>query len=149
VVAAARKLRALLAARDLECWVKTTGGKGLHVVAPFRPEHAWDAVFAFTRDLATTMAEDDPERYVVDFSRGERTGRVLIDYKRNHRTSIAVAGFSLRARPDAPIAVPVRWEELPRVRSDQWNATNIANRLNRLKADPWKGFWISRQRLRT
>jgi bifunctional non-homologous end joining protein LigD len=117
------------------------------VVAPFLPEHGWRTVFDFTREVATQLAREDPSRYLVDFARAERRGRVLIDYKRNYRTSIAVAGFSLRARPDASISVPIRWEELGRIRSDQWNATNIAERLRRLKTDPWNDFWKSRQRL--
>ena len=147
VVAAARRLRAVLAERDLDSWVKTTGGKGLHVVAPFRPEHDWDSVFEFTRDVATQLAEEDPSRYLVAFARAERRGKVLIDYKRNYRTSIAVAGFSLRARPDASMSIPVRWEELGRIRSAQWNAGNVTERLRRLKVDPWKDFWSTRQRL--
>ncbi len=148
VVKAARRLRAVLQEHDLESWVKTTGGKGLHVVVPFRREHDWDTVFEFSRRIAAQLAAEEPERYTIAFDKTERRGRVLIDYKRNYRTSIAVAGFSTRARPGAPLSVPVKWEELGRIRrSDQWNIETIRERLGRLKADPWRQFWSARQRL--
>src|SRR4051812_23854245 len=147
VVAAARRLRALLQARDLDSWVKTTGGKGLHVVAPFRAEHEWDTVFAFTRAIAMKMANQD-DRYIVSFDKDARRGKLLIDYKRNYRTSIAVAAFSTRASPTGTISVPVKWEELARLEgSDAWSVANILDRVRRLKTDPWKGFWTTRQRL--
>jgi bifunctional non-homologous end joining protein LigD len=98
VVAAARRLRALLEDRNLKSWVKTTGGKGLHVVTPFRPEHDWDSVFEFSRSVAAGLAHENP-RFIVSFDKGQRRGKLLIDYKRNHRTSIAVAGFSTRGCP--------------------------------------------------
>jgi bifunctional non-homologous end joining protein LigD len=147
VVSAARRLRAMLQARDLDSWVKTTGGKGLHVVAPFRAEHDWDAVFDFSRNIATQMANED-DRYIVSFDKSVRRGKLLIDYKRNYRTSIAVAAFSTRASPTGTISVPVKWEELSRLEaSDAWNVENILDRVRRLKTDPWKGFWSARQRL--
>jgi bifunctional non-homologous end joining protein LigD len=148
VVTAARRLRAVLQARNLESWVKTTGGKGVHVVVPFRPEHDWDGIFEFSRRVAAQLADEEPRRYTTSFDKVERRGKILIDYKRNYRTSIAVAAFSLRARPSAPLSVPVKWEELGRIdRSDQWNIRNIRDRLHRLKTDPWREYWSSRQRL--
>ncbi|HEY4735194.1 MAG TPA: DNA ligase D [Gemmatimonadaceae bacterium] len=147
VVAAARRLRAMLEARDLESWVKTTGGKGLHVVVPFRAEHDWSAVFEFSRGIAAQMAAEDA-RYTLSFDKGVRRGKLLIDYKRNYRTSIAVAGFSTRATPEGSISVPVKWEELGRLGGgDAWNVGNIGERLRRLRADPWRGYWTTRQRL--
>jgi bifunctional non-homologous end joining protein LigD len=147
VVAAARRLRAMLKTRKLESWVKTTGGKGLHVVTPFRAEHDWESVFEFSRAIATLMTEAS-DRYIVSFDRDERRGKILIDYKRNHRTSIAVAAFSTRAIPTGAMSVPIRWEELGRIKgSDVWNVGNIEERLRRLTTDPWSGYWKSRQRL--
>ena len=148
VVAAARGLRRILERRELESWVKTTGGKGLHVVVPFRAEHDWDTVFEFSREIATLMTEDDP-RYILAFDRSRRKGKLLIDYKRNYRTSIAVAGFSTRATPKGSMSVPVKWEELGRLSgSDAWHVGNIRDRLRRLGADPWQDYWSERQRLR-
>ncbi|MFL5570250.1 MAG: DNA ligase D [Gemmatimonadaceae bacterium] len=147
VVAAARRLRAILKKRDLESWVKTTGGKGLHVVVPFKAEHDWETVFTFAREVATQMTEISPA-YIVAFDKDQRRGKLLIDYKRNYRTSIAVAAFSTRANPGGTVSVPVKWEELARLKgSDTWNVSNIRDRLRRLPADPWKEFWSARQRL--
>lgn len=150
VLAAARLVRARLAGLDLESWVKTTGGsgRGLHVVAPFRAEHDWDAVFEFARAFAASIAGDDPERYTVSFAKADRRGRVLVDYKRNYRTSIAVAGFSTRARPQGTMSVPLRWSELtPALDPDALDVRTIRERLRRLKTDPWAGYWRARQRL--
>ena len=148
VVAAARRLRRLLEQRDLESWVKTTGGKGLHVVAPFRPEHSWDVVFEFSRSIAALLAEAEPKRYTIAFDTGARAGKLLIDYKRNYRTSIVVAGFSTRARPNAPMSVPVRWEDLSRLGGEQYTVATIREHLRRVRTDPWRGYWTARQRLR-
>jgi bifunctional non-homologous end joining protein LigD len=138
-----------LKSHRLESWVKTTGGKGLHVVTPFRPEHSWDDVFAFSRDIAEQLAAEDPEHYTTAFDKRERAGKVLIDYKRNYRTSIAVAGFSPRATPDGAMSVAVRWEELGRLRGgDAFTVSNIRDRLRRLRADPWQDYWKAKQRLR-
>jgi bifunctional non-homologous end joining protein LigD len=147
VVAAARLLRKALRAVDLQSWVKTTGGKGLHVVVPFRRGPGWDAVFDFSRSVATAIARSDPARYTISFARDDRRSRVLIDYKRNHRTSIAVAAYSMRARPSAPMSVPVRWEELTRIAPDQFTAGNIRDRLRRLRSDPWATYWTTGQSL--
>ena len=147
VVAAARRLRALLKTRDLESWVKTTGGRGLHVAVPFRAEHDWDSVFEFSRTIATQMTEDS-SRYTLSFDKSARRGKILIDYKRNYRTSIAVAAFSTRAVPRGAMSVPVGWEELGRLKgSDGWTVENIQDRLRRVKEDPWRGYFRSRQRL--
>src|SRR5256714_1128508 len=147
VGAAARRLRSLLQARDLESWLKTTGGKGLHVVVPFRAEHDWDSVFEFSRGIATQMTEEDP-RYTLSFDKSARRRKILIDYKRNYRTSIAVAAFSTRAMPNGSMSVPIAWEELARLKaSDAWTVENIRKRLRGLKADPWRGYFKSRQRL--
>ena len=147
VVAAARRLRAVLAKRDLESWVKTTGGKGLHVVVPVRAEHGWDDVFEFSRQVATQLT-DESARYTLAFDKPARRNKILIDYKRNYRTSIAVAAFSTRAVPSGAMSVPVAWDELGRLKaSDAWTVENIRDRLRRLKEDPWRDYFKSRQRL--
>jgi bifunctional non-homologous end joining protein LigD len=147
VVAAARRLRAILKRKKLESWVKTTGGKGLHVVMPFRPEHEWDEVFEFSRAVGEEMAKES-SKYIVAFDRSERRGKILIDYKRNYRTSIAVAAFSPRATPSGAVSVPVSWEGLGTLKSAElFTVENIRDRLKRLRADPWKGYWSTRQRL--
>ena len=147
VAGAARRLREILDRRKLEAWVKTTGGKGLHVVVPFRAEHGWDEVFEFSREVAAQMTEES-SRYTLSFDKSARRGKILIDYKRNYRTSIAVAAFSTRAVPTGAMSIPVAWEELGRIKaSDAWTVGNVVDRLRRLTNDPWRDYFKSRQRL--
>jgi bifunctional non-homologous end joining protein LigD len=148
VVAAALRLRARLRSVGLQSWVKTTGGKGLHVVVPVAPERSWDECFAFSRAFAEALARQAPDTFTVAFERARRTGKVLLDYKRNHRTSIAVAPFSTRARPNAPVSVPIAWRELRTLSgSDAFTVENLRARLRTLRVDPWAGYFRSRQRL--
>ena len=127
--------------------MKTTGGKGLHIVVPFLRGPSWDEAFEFSKSIAERMAEDDPERYTVDFDREKRIGRILIDYKRNYRTSIAVAGYSTRARPEATLSVPVRWEELSALKPETLTLAMVRRRLELRTGDPWRGYGDARQRL--
>jgi bifunctional non-homologous end joining protein LigD len=148
LVAAARALRDVLEGFDLASWVKTTGGIGLHVVVPFERRHGWDAVFEFAKAIAAELASRDPSAYTLSFVRAARDGKVLIDYKRNYRTSIAVAAYSTRARANATMSVPVGWSELARLGgSARWSVSSIQARLRRQRVDPWKDFWTVRQRL--
>jgi bifunctional non-homologous end joining protein LigD len=148
VVEAARAVRRVLGERDLQSWVKTTGGKGLHVVVPFARREDWDTVYAFSKVIATDVAATDPAGYTLAFEKEGRDDKVLIDYKRNYRTAIAVAAFSIRARPHAPLSVPVAWSELARLGSgERWTLENIRARLARLKADPWADYWTTAQTL--
>jgi len=98
--------------------------------------------------VAEALATQTPARYTTSFAKGDRTGRVLIDYKRNYRTSIAVAGFSIRARPLATMSVPLSWSEVTaRLDPTKFTVSTIRKRLSRLRRDPWEGYWGSRQRL--
>lgn len=112
VIAAAREVRERLSALGLESFVKTTGGKGLHVVVPVEPVKDWREAKAFAKDLSASMAADSPDRFLTKISKAERVGRIFIDYLRNDPTSTAVGPFSTRARPGAPVAMPVFWTDL-------------------------------------
>jgi DNA ligase D-like protein (predicted polymerase) len=148
VIEAAFELRTVLAAVGLKSWPKLTGGRGLHVVLPFDPEHDWDAVYELARKLAELAVQRNPGELTLDFSKRARRQKILVDYKRNHRAAVAVAAYSTRARPAGPIGVPLSWRELRQAPApDRWTVTNIASRLQRLAADPWKDFWSARQRL--
>lgn len=148
VIDAARLLRDELAALGLESWPKLTGGRGLHVVLPFQPEHEWSLVYAFARKVAEAVVRRAPEAFTTAFAKNRRQSKILIDYKRNHRAAVAVAAYSARAHPNGALGVPITWRELgPAVAPDHWTVQNIQQRLRRLKADPWKGFWTARQRL--
>jgi bifunctional non-homologous end joining protein LigD len=149
VIAAARAMRADLQARGLESFVKTSGGKGLHVVVPFEPRIDWDAAKAFTQGVAEAMSRAHPDRYVAIMSKRARHGRIFIDWVRNGRGATAVAAFSTRARPQAPVSTPLAWDELSEgLRSDHFTVDNLRERLDFLKHDPWEGFFKLRQRIK-
>lgn len=146
VIAAAARLRELLAALELESFAMLSGGKGVHVVVPLRPRHEWPAIKAFSRALAERMVADQPDRYVATMAKSKRPGKIFIDFFRNDRAATAVAPYSTRARPGAPLAWPVRWAALKRTKSA--NAVTLANLGQRLGAvDPWAGYHGLRQDL--
>jgi bifunctional non-homologous end joining protein LigD len=150
VVAAAREVRARLRERGLESFVRQTGGKGLHVVAPIRAQAGWDAAKAFCQAVADAMAAEHPERYVATMSKARREGRIFVDWLRNARGSTSVTSWSLRSRPGAPVAMPLRWEELGKVEGPA--AFDLARALRRaasLRKDPWDGIGSLDQRLPT
>jgi bifunctional non-homologous end joining protein LigD len=148
VVAAARQVRRLLEAIDLQCFVKTTGGRGLHVVVPVQPHAGWSECLAFSRALSEALTRAQPDRYTTDFARAGRTRKILIDYLRNNRTNTSIAAYSTRARAGAPVSVPLRWDDL-RAGLDPASFTvrTMPRRLERLAADPWEAYWPCRQRL--
>lgn len=140
VVAAARDLHDRLARLKLKTFLKTTGGKGLHVVLPVAPT-PWDEVKEFARGVATALAADAPERYVAVSTKSKRNNRIFVDYLRNSREATAVAPYSTRARPGAPVAMPIAWSELGRTESGNlYDVKNAARRLARLRRDPWAGI---------
>jgi bifunctional non-homologous end joining protein LigD len=148
VVAAAQALRQRLDGLGFESFVKTTGGKGLHVVVPLRPASTWEESFAFTRAISEEMEREAPKAYTTAMPKAQRRGRILIDYLRNNRGNTSVAAYSTRARSGAPLSTPLRWEELAAgVRPDQFHVGNIRERLSSRKADPWKAYASVRQRI--
>jgi bifunctional non-homologous end joining protein LigD len=141
IVAAAREVRARLEAAGLESFVKTTGGKGLHVVAPLVPKAGWAEVKGFAKAVADAMAADAPERYVATVSKAKRRGRILVDYLRNGRGATAVAPYSTRAREGAPVSMPLDWGELDGgIGPAYFTVANAPGRLARLERDPWEDF---------
>lgn len=148
VVAAAREVRALLHALDLESFVKTTGGRGLHVVMPLVPQAGWTECLDFARAIAETLERRDPRRFTTRFAKLGREDKILIDYLRNNRTNTSIAAFSTRARPDAPVSMPVRWPELSPARPlDRFTLLTVPARLSRLRSDPWRGYDSLRQKI--
>ena len=109
---AALQVRRSLEAVGLESWPLLTGGKGVHVIVPIRPEAEWPQVRGFAHKFCSALASIAPERFTVALPKPQRTGRIFLDYLRNQRTSTAIMPWSLRARPAVPIAVPVTWSEL-------------------------------------
>jgi bifunctional non-homologous end joining protein LigD len=150
VIAAAKEVRDRLAAAGLSSFVKTSGGKGLHVVVPVEPSAGWEAAKTFTQSLAAAMATASPDRYVATMAKRARRGRIFIDYLRNDRGATAVAAYSPRALPQASVSTPLEWEELSEgLRSDRFTIINLRHRLAYLKRDPWHGLFKVKQRLPT
>jgi len=148
VIEAAQLVRTLLNELDLECFVKTTGGKGLHVVLPLQRVHTWDEVKAFSKGLADHLVRLIPDRFIANMSKQKRTGKIYVDYLRNAKGATAIAAYSTRARPGAPVSVPLAWEELSvDVRSDHFTVAKVVARLNGLKRDPWRDYFTVKQNL--
>jgi len=148
VITAAREVRLFLQELGLESFVKTTGGKGLHLVVPVQSRLGWDESKAFCRRVAELLEEAAPDRYISTMSKAARKGKIFVDYLRNGRGATAVAAYSTRARDGAPISVPLAWDELsPRLRSDYFTIQNLPARLQRLKLDPWAALPTLKQSL--
>jgi bifunctional non-homologous end joining protein LigD len=138
VVAAARALHEVLEELRLVPYVMTTGSRGLHVVAPLDRSADFDAVRAFARRVAASVAERAPDRFTIEQRKEKRRGRVYLDTMRNAYAQTAVPPYAVRALPGAPVAAPLEWDELARLTDAQpYTITNMARRLAR-KGDPWK-----------
>ena len=149
VIAAARLIRKLLGQLSLTSFVRTTGGKGMHVVVPLRPSVPWDEVETFSRAFATSLAQSYPDEFIAVSTKARRGGLIFFDYLRNSRGATSVASYSLRARASAPAAAPLRWEELGKISSgDAFDIHTLPARLKRLRRDPWEGFESLRQNLK-
>jgi bifunctional non-homologous end joining protein LigD len=151
VIDAAAEVRELLEAHELVSFLKTTGGKGLHLVVPLAPRrHDWTFAKAFCKSLAEELVTRAPERYTANMSKAARRGKIFVDYLRNDRGATAIAAYSTRAKPGATVSVPLAWEELAAgIRSDQFSVANVPARLASLRRDPWKGIEQVKQTLRT
>jgi bifunctional non-homologous end joining protein LigD len=145
---AALTIRKRLSKMKLESFVKTTGGKGLHVVVPFTPKHDWETVKTFARETAEAMAEAEPDLYTTNIRKVARKGRIFIDYLRNGETATAIAPYSTRARNGATVAVPLEWVELAKLKAGNlWTIKTLPKRLAQLRKDPWEKFYTTKQSL--
>ncbi|MEO5954980.1 MAG: DNA ligase D [Nitrospiraceae bacterium] len=148
VIEAAQLVRTLLQELNLESFVKTTGGKGLHVVLPLQRVHTWDEIKAFSKGVADHLVRLIPDRFIANMSKQRRTGKIYVDYLRNAKGATAIAAYSTRARVGAPVSVPLAWEELSvDVRSDHFTTANVVQRLKGLKQDPWRDYFTVTQKL--
>jgi bifunctional non-homologous end joining protein LigD len=136
VRATARELRELLDKLGLVPFVQTTGSRGLHVVVPLDSSADFDAVRTFARTVADRVAAADPDQRTTEARKAKRRGRIYIDIMRNAYAQTAVAPYSVRARPGAPVATPLDWRELGRVTARRYTVANLARRLAR-RTDPW------------
>ena len=147
IVEAVGLLRTLLEDIGLTGFLKTTGGKGLHVVVPVRATLDWDEAKDFTRAVADFLVRTFPDRFIATASKHRRKGRIFIDYLRNAVGATAIAPYALRARANAPVSTPITWEELAAgdLRFDHFNVRNIPERLSRMRKDPWASFDATKQ----
>jgi bifunctional non-homologous end joining protein LigD len=145
---AARQLRDMLAQVKLVSFLRTSGGKGLHVVVPLNPANDWTLVKRFAHGVADTLAKSQPKRFVAVSTLKLRPGKIFVDYLRNDRGATSVASYSLRARPGAPVAMPLAWSDLSRLsQPDAFNLANVPAKLKRRKQDPWEGIERIKQNL--
>jgi len=144
VVEAAREIREFLQDLGLKSFLKTSGGKGLHIVVPLRRTHSWDEVDDFSRAVADAIVTAAPQHYIATMSKKARAGKIFIDYLRNKRGATSVAPYSIRARAGAPVSVPIDWTELPKLKSgDQFTMAATLRRLK--KPDPWAALAKTKQ----
>jgi len=146
LVEATRLMRTLLEKLGLKCFLKTTGGKGLHVVAPIEPELEWAKVKEFTRLAAEFLVRAEPKLFTSKISKSERTGKVFVDYLRNSETASAVSAYSARARKDAGVSTPLEWSELGRADvREKFTVLTVPKRVANLTVDPWVEYRQTRQ----
>ena len=142
VISAALEVKTRLEARGLAAFVKTSGGKGLHVVTPLAPKAGWAEVKDFAHSLAESMSADAPDKYLATATKAKRGGHIYIDYLRNGRGNTAVAAYSTRARPGAPVSMPLDWPELnEEIGPAAFTLANVPQRLKAQRQDPWGDFF--------
>jgi bifunctional non-homologous end joining protein LigD len=148
VIDTAFLVRDFLQHLGLTSFVKTTGGKGLHIVAPIARSRSWDEVKEFCHGVATLITGSDPNHFAATMSKAARPGKIYIDYLRNERGSTAVAPYSSRARDGAPVSMPLSWTELRRVKSGvAFTVANALAHIKKRKTDPWGGYGRLKQRI--
>ncbi|MEX2492008.1 MAG: DNA ligase D [Nitrospirales bacterium] len=148
IIEGANILKRRLLEDGLASFVKTSGGKGLHVVVPLARRATWEAMKRYSRKLAMEVARQDPKRYIATMSKEKRKGKIFIDYLRNGFGSTCMTAYGTRARSGAPVSTPVRWDELSSLPGPEaYTLNSLPRRLASLKEDPWKGFFDLRQSL--
>jgi bifunctional non-homologous end joining protein LigD len=146
VLAAALRVRALLTDRGLRSWPKTTGGKGLHVVAPIAPVSV-DVCLAFAREVAAALVREDPSRFTTANAKTGRERHILIDVMRNNRTNTSVSAYSLRARTGAPVSYPIAWDDVGvGLKPSAFTVTSVPERARR-DPDAWRDYWTAKQQI--
>jgi bifunctional non-homologous end joining protein LigD len=141
-------VRGLLQELGLASWLKTSGGKGLHVVVPLKPHDDWDTVRGFSQAVVQHLARVVPQRFVAKSGPSNRVGKIFVDYLRNNHGATTAAAYSARARPGMGVSMPLAWEALDGLkRSDQWTVRTAREYLSFQQNDPWERFWKAHQTL--
>ena len=144
--AAVVEVREFLDDLGLKSFLKSTGGKGFHLVAPIAPKLGWAEVKPFAKAIADALVAARPDRYTANPLKRTREGKIFVDYLRNQRGGSAIVNYSTRAKPGAPVACPLRWDELKGLKAaSPYTAKTLPARLKAMKRDPWEGFFSTRQ----
>jgi len=145
---AATDIRKLLVQLELESFLRVSGGKGLHIVVPLEPGCDWDLTKRFAKGFADALAQSEPHRFLATATKSLRNKRIFVDYLRNSRGATTVASYSLRRRPGAPVAMPIAWSELAKLRrADAFTIKDVPAKLKRRRKDPWEGIETLKQNL--
>lgn len=148
LIEGAKEVRGRMEELGLKTFLKTTGGKGLHVVAPVTPAYGFDAIKSFTRAIAESMENDNPGLYVANMSKAKRKGKIFVDYLRNEITATAVAPYSARARKGATVSLPISWEELKAgLKPADFTIESAPRLLAGRRKDPWADFSKVKQKI--
>jgi bifunctional non-homologous end joining protein LigD len=146
----AQLVRGMLQELKLESWLKTSGGKGLHVVVPIAARWPAETVRALSKAVVEHLASTLPDRFVAKSGADNRVGKIFVDYLRNNTIATTVAAFSARARPGLGVSMPVSWDELPELESGaHWTVQTAPDHLAAEKADPWRGYFQAKQSMAT
>jgi bifunctional non-homologous end joining protein LigD len=148
LASAAAEVRQRMKSAGLETFLKTTGGKGLHIVAPIRPEHDWASVKDFAHRMVLAMEADNSSLFLTRMAKAARKNKIFLDYLRNERGATAIAPYSPRARNEAHVALPLNWSELKSRERPVFLVTNFSKWQKRLKDDPWEGMSKTAARLK-
>ena len=144
--AATVEVREFLEDLGFKSFLKSTGGKGLHLVAPLAPKLGWDVVKAFAKAIADALVSARPDRYTANPLKKTREGKIFVDYLRNQRGGSAIVNYSTRAKKGAPVACPLRWDELKGLKAAApYTVKTLPARLKAMKRDPWEGYSSTRQ----
>jgi bifunctional non-homologous end joining protein LigD len=145
---AATLVRHLLQELGLQSWLKTSGGKGLHVVVPLTPRDDWDTAKAFAQAAVQHLARVIPQRFTAKMGAANRVGKLFVDYLRNNHGATTAAAFSARSRPGLGVSMPIAWDDLAALkRSDQWSVRMAREHLSFQTVDPWADYWMCKQTL--
>jgi len=145
---AATLMRGLLQELGLQSWLKTSGGKGLHVVVPLTPRDDWDTVKGFAQAVVQRLAHVIPQRFVAKSGATNRVGKIFVDYLRNNHGATTAAAFSARSRTGLGVSMPLAWDDLNALKSsDQWTVRTAREHLSFQAVDPWQSYWTCKQTL--
>jgi len=145
---AALLVRGMLTELRLQSWLKTSGGKGLHVVVPLTPREDWETVRAFSEAVVQHMAKVIPQRFVAKSGAANRVGRIFVDFLRNSHGATTAAAYCARSRPGLGVSMPISWDDLRELKGgNQWTVRTAREHLSFQEADPWADYWSCKQTL--